>query len=212
MKSALRAVAAAAVLGGASLGAQACADTPFLGQICTFAFNFCPTNFLPANGQELLIQQNTALFSLLGTQFGGNGTTTFKLPDLRGRAAVNQGQGPGLSPVLMGQVSGVETTTLTVNQLPNHTHAMGGSVTVNALTTETAGATGAPAAGANTIGKIGAGSPAYYAYNAAKAVPVPATLSGSIGATGGSQPVSVLDPRLGMNFCIAVNGIYPPRP
>lgn len=238
MKSALRAVAAAAVLGSASMGAMACGEMPYVGEVCTFAFNWCPRDFLAANGQELQIQQYTALFSLLGTQFGGNGQTTFKLPDLRGRAPIHYGQGPGLNPVNFAQASGAESVTITGNQLPIHNHALTGAqasgavattVTVNALTTETTGPVGAPAANtANTIGKIGAGSPAYYAYNAAKAVPVPVTASvntngapagtvtlpvaGNTANAGGSQPVSVLDPRLALNFCIATNGIYPSRP
>ena len=237
MKSALRAVAAAAVLGGASMGAMACGEMPYVGEVCTFAFNWCPQGFLAANGQELSIQQYTALFSLLGTQFGGNGQTTFKLPDLRGRSPIHYGQGAGVSNIPFAQANGAETVTLTKNQLPAHNHALNGaqasgtvnaSVTVNALTTETTGAVGAPATTANTIGKIGLSSPAYYAYNAAKAVAVPATASvnspnaapgtvtlpvaGNTSPTGNSQAFSVLDPRLALNYCIATNGTYPMRP
>lgn len=238
MKSALRAVAAAAVLGGASMGAMACGEMPYVGEVCTFAFNWCPNGFLPANGQVVSIQQYTALFSLLSTQFGGDGRTTFGLPDLRGRAPIHYGQGPGLSLVNFAQPSGAENVTITANQLPIHNHALTGAqasgavnttVTVSALTTETTGAVAAPAANtANTIGKIGAGSPGYYAYNAAKAVPVPVSASvnsngapagtvtlpvaGNTANAGGSLPVSVLDPRLALNYCIATTGIYPSRP
>lgn len=239
MKSALRAVAAAAVLGGASMGAMACGETPYVGEVCTFAFNWCPNGFLAANGQELSIQQYTALYSLLGTQFGGNGQTTFKLPDLRGRAPIHYGQGPGLSNVPFAQASGAEAVTISGTQLPVHNHALAAgaqaagavttTVTVSALTTETTGAVATPAANtANTIGKIGLNTAAYYAYNAAKAVPVPATaavntagapagtvvlpVTGATANAGSSQPVSVLDPRLAVNYCIATNGTYPMRP
>lgn len=95
---------------------------PFLGQIQAFGFNFAPRGWAGCNGQLLSIAQNTALFSLLGTTYGGNGQTTFALPDLRGRYMVNQGQGPGLSLYTIGQVGGTETTTLTSTQMPIHTH------------------------------------------------------------------------------------------
>lgn len=236
LKSVLGKVGAAALLGCASMNAMACGDTAYLGEVCTFAFDYCPQNFVPANGQILQIAQNSALFALLGTRYGGDGRTTFGLPDLRGRSPIHYGQGPGLSPVSIGQSNGVESTTLTIGQLPIHNHAITGqasgtvttTVTVNALSTETAGAATAPAAAANTIGKIGAGSPAYYPYSAAKAVPVPVTASvntagvspgtvtlpvtGSTANAGASQPFSVLNPRLALNYCIATTGLFPSRP
>ena len=95
---------------------------PFLGQIMLVGFNFAPVGWALCNGQILSITQNTALFSLLGTTYGGNGTTTFALPDLRGRAAVGFGQGPGLSNYDLGQSTGTETVTLTVGQMPAHNH------------------------------------------------------------------------------------------
>src|SRR4051812_28387187 len=93
-----------------------------LAMVFMFAGNFAPRGFASCEGQILAISQNTALFSLLGTTYGGNGQTTFALPDLRGRSAIGQGQGPGLSPYVEGQTGGSETVTLTVNQLPPHTH------------------------------------------------------------------------------------------
>src|ERR1700743_3672994 len=93
-----------------------------LAMIFAFAGNFAPRGFASCEGQILPIAQNTALFSLLGTNYGGNGQTTFALPDLRGRTVLGQGQGPGLSPYVEGQVGGAETAVLTVNQLPSHTH------------------------------------------------------------------------------------------
>ncbi|WP_462200221.1 phage tail protein [Arthrobacter sp. B2a2-09] len=95
---------------------------PFVGEIRLVGFNFAPTNWALCNGQLLPISQNAALFSLLGTMYGGNGTTTFGLPDLRGRAALHNGQGPGLSNYYQGQVSGTEATTLITSNLPPHTH------------------------------------------------------------------------------------------
>ena len=236
LKSVLGTVGAAALLGCASTNAMACGDNAYLGEVCTFAFDYCPQNFAPANGQILQIAQNSALFALLGNRYGGDGRTTFGLPDLRGRSPIHYGQGPGLSPVSIAQSNGVENATLTNAQLPVHSHAITGqasgavttTVTVNALTTETAGAVTAPASGANTIGKIAAGSPAYYPYSAAKAVPVPVTASvntagvspgtvtlpvtASAANAGASQPFSVLNPRLALNYCIATSGIFPPRP
>lgn len=236
LKSVLGKVGAAALLSCASMSAMACGETPYVGEVCTFAFDFCPMGFVPANGQILPVSGNQALFSLLGTRYGGNGSTTFGVPDLRGRSPIHYGQGPGLSPVSIAQSSGAESATLTIGQLPAHSHPITGqasgavttTVTVNALTTETAGAATAPAAGTNTIGKIAAGSPAYYPYSAAKAVPVPVTASvntagvspgtvvlplvASAANAGAGQPFSVLNPRLALNYCIATNGIFPPRP
>src|SRR5437879_11862971 len=108
-------------------------STPLLGSIIMFAGNFAPRGWALCNGQILPIAQNTALFSILGTTYGGNGQTTFALPDLRGRVPVGSGQGPGLSNYDLGQQGGSESETLTVNQMPEHTHAITGEVyiTVN---------------------------------------------------------------------------------
>lgn len=238
MKTALRAMTAAAVLGSTSVGAMACGTDPYVGEICTFAFDYCPKGFLPANGAVLNPLQYTALFGLLGTKFGGDGKTTFQLPDLRGRTPVGSGLGKGLNnPVLIGESSGTETVTLMTLNMPAHIHTLANiqasgtvvtQVTVNALTTETASAASAPSASASTIGKIGTSFPAYYPYNPTKAVPVPVTayvnsvgdaantvtlpVTGTMTPAGGSQPFSALSPRLGVTFCIATQGIFPPRP
>src|ERR1041385_3867939 len=98
--------------------------TPFLGAICMFGFNFAPRGWAFCNGQILPIAQNTALFSLLGTTYGGNGQTTFALPDLRGRVPIHFGQGPGLSLYDLGQVGGSETVTLTPSTMPAHNHSL----------------------------------------------------------------------------------------
>jgi len=97
---------------------------PFLGEICWIGFNFAPRGWALCDGQLLSISQNDALFSLLGTTYGGDGRTTFGLPDLRGRSPIHVGQGPGLSNYQWGQKGGVETVTLTINQMPSHTHAI----------------------------------------------------------------------------------------
>src|SRR4029453_7998397 len=96
---------------------------PFLGQIQAFGFNFAPRGWATCDGQILPIAQNTALFSLLGTTYGGNGVNTFGLPDLRGRVAVHQGNGPGLSPYVIGEVTGTESVTLILTQMAAHNHA-----------------------------------------------------------------------------------------
>src|ERR1044071_8835547 len=114
---------------------------PFLGQLLTVPYNFSPRGWAFCNGQILPIAQNTALFSLLGTTYGGNGQTTFALPDLRGRAAISSGQGPGLQSYDLGQVGGVENTTLNINQMPQHFH------TVSPLSVSSASKLTAPAAG-----------------------------------------------------------------
>jgi microcystin-dependent protein len=108
----------------ASMSPAAAQAEPFIGQLMVTAANFCPRGWAQADGQILAISQNTALFSLLGTTYGGNGQTTFALPDLRGRAPIHQGTGPGLSNYLEGQVGGRESFTLTINQMPPHNHGV----------------------------------------------------------------------------------------
>src|SRR3954465_13916452 len=115
--------------------------TPFIGQISLFGGNFAPRGWAFCKGQLLAISQNTALFSILGTTYGGNGQTTFALPDLRGRVPIHFGQGPGLSSYALGETGGAETTTLTVNELPAHTHAVSPRASNNAQTTNRPGGT-----------------------------------------------------------------------
>jgi microcystin-dependent protein len=147
------------------------------------------------NGQLLSISANTALFSLVGTYYGGDGFHTFALPDLRGRVPIHQGEGPGLSPIQIGEVGGTETVTLTVNQIPAHTHPLLASTLEAAVVSPTGAALGAKAR-----------VPLYSA---------PTSLTtmapGSVGPTGGGQPVQIRNPFLGLNFIIALQGIYPSR-
>ena len=182
-------------------------DSPFLGQIQAFGFNFAPVGWATCQGQLLSIAQNTALFSLLGTQFGGNGQTTFGLPDLQGRTMVGAGQGAGLSPVEIGQQGGSESVTLTAAQMPTHTHV--------ATATSTLFAEGVPGNSANAQGKMFGGLTNLYvtpdpAQN--KALSAEAVTTAVTNApAGGSSPVGIHNPYLGVNMCIALQGIFPSR-
>ncbi|MET0752537.1 MAG: tail fiber protein [Pyrinomonadaceae bacterium] len=169
---------------------------PFLGQIQIFPYNFAPRGWAFCNGQILPIAQNTALFSLLGTTYGGNGQTTFALPDLRGRVPNSSGQGPGLSSYDLGQVGGVENTTLTINQMPGHTH------TYNPVTAE-----GDPnSKGTNNTFLAGQNSNFYSTAQDGTKMGTQTT-----NPAGGSQPFSILQPFLTLNYCIALEGIFPSR-
>ncbi len=168
---------------------------PYIGQIQAFGFNFAPQGWAQCNGQLLSIMDNQALFSLLGTTYGGDGQTTFALPDLRGRSIVHAGQGPGLSPIQLGQSGGQETVTLTINQLPSHNHPA--SVAVNTGNGEESSSTSFLSSHAS-------------AFN--EAPTAGAVLAGVTSVpAGGGQPFSNRNPYLGINFCIALEGIYPSR-
>ena len=199
---------------------------PYMGQVQAFGFNFAPRGWSTCSGQLIAISQNSALFSLLGTSYGGNGQTTFGLPDLRGRSAISFGQGPGLSPYEIGQASGSESTTLTTLNMPTHTHAAvatAGAGTVDITATlkanSAAGANALPAAGnylAGMTGKTG-----FYATSAGTTVDLAGvTATGTVNGgaptvtvanNGGSQPFSTLNPYLALNFCIALSGVFPSR-
>jgi microcystin-dependent protein len=186
------------LLGVLALNGMARAQEPFIGEIRCFGFNFAPQGWAMANGQLLPISQNTALFSLLGTQYGGNGVTTFALPDLRGRAMIGIGQGPGLSNVVQGEDGGAETTTLSTAQLPAHTH----TVTPLGSTsdaTQVSPAGGVPPTKARTT---------LYAPGPGTVAMAPVETS----SAGSNQPVATRSPYLGMNCAIALFGIFPSRP
>lgn len=170
-------------------------STPFLGEIRMFGFNFAPIGWALCDGQLLAINQNTALFSLLGTFYGGDGQTTFALPDLQGRAPKSMGNGAGLSAYSVGQKGGVETVTLSVSQLPSHAHGVEASATKAKLKT--------PAGAVPALTKADA-------YDAAPDG-VTTMNAGMIAATGGGEPVTNLPPFLVVNFCIALTGIFPSR-
>ena len=164
----------------------------FLGQIMLGGFDFAPAHFALCNGQLLPISQNQALFSLLGTQYGGNGTTTFALPDTRGRAPLGADKNNGY---VQGQASGVETVTLTNSTLPAHVHAFMGS-TADAAVRSPTDALYAKTSGENLYAAPG----------------TQATLaSQTVSPSGGSQPHNNMQPYLAVNFFIALSGIFPSR-
>ena len=169
---------------------------PFVGEVRMFAGNFAPRGWAFCDGQLLAVSQNDALFSLLGTTYGGNGQTTFGLPDLRGRLPVHAGNGPGLSPRSLGARGGAEQSTLTINQLPPHSHPMSAS---------SANATDNAPSSAMTLAK-GPGSDHY--------VDQPPNINmanDSIDNIGGNRSHSNMMPFTCINFIIALFGIYPSR-
>jgi len=165
---------------------------PFIGQLLLVPYNFAPRGWAFCSGQILPIAQNTALFSLLGTTFGGNGQTTFALPDLRGRCALSSGQGPGLSSYDLGQVSGSETETLTTNNMPQHNHMINASAGTKLNATPQG----------NNLG----GATIYT--NAALDSQLDAP---TVSLVGGSQPFGLMQPYLVLNYIIALEGIFPSR-
>ncbi|HMB39372.1 MAG TPA: tail fiber protein [Wenzhouxiangellaceae bacterium] len=171
---------------------------PFVAEIRIFAGNFAPRGWAFCNGQLLPVSQNTALFSLIGTTYGGDGRTTTALPNLEGRAPMHPGRGPGLTDRRLGERGGVESVTLSEAQMPNHTH------TLRAANSPFGGVQ-APAAN-RTFNRSGGGN----AYHPAGSTTVP--LSGrALPNTGGSQSHNNLQPYLVMSFIIALVGLYPSR-
>jgi microcystin-dependent protein len=172
---------------------------PFLGEIRMFGGNFAPRGWAFCNGQILAIAQNTALFSLLGTTYGGNGQTTFALPDLRGRVPMHWGQGPGLTPRSLGETGGSENVTLLSNQMPAHTHSL------NANTNQ--GETFSPGGGVAAAAVDSSQQPLNIYSTTANTTMSPQ----AIAAAGGSQPHDNMQPFECVSFIIALEGIYPSR-
>lgn len=183
----------------------------YVGEIRLFPFNFAPLGWALCQGQILPISQNTALFSLIGTFYGGNGTSNFALPDLRGRVALSFGQGPGLSPRDQGEVGGEESMTLTTQTLPAHSHI-----------TTPGGTLRAASAGGNQRSPTGAvpaaessGVTATYSGQTANSLMMAGgvTFGGTAVATpqGSGMPHENRQPSLTLNFCIALQGVFPPR-
>lgn len=193
--------------------------SPFIGQIIQGGWNFAPRGYAFCNGQLLSIAQNTALFSLLGTTFGGNGQTTFALPNLQGRSMMHWGNGAGLSPVQLGEAGGVENVTLTTNTLPAHNHLgtfNGSSSTLSATTVRAT--TQTAAAGsllARTVDNAGTAIPLIYAPagSAPSAALGGLNIAGTvtIANTGLGQPLTNRSPYLGITHVIATQGIFPSR-
>ena len=167
---------------------------PFVAEIRIFPFNFAPRGWAWCDGQLLPLSQNTALFSLLGTTYGGNGKSNFALPDLQGRAPMHPGQGPGLSLHDLGETGGSDTVTLLESEIPSHSHALP-AAGVAASRDPTNAALGI-ARGANAYGPASALTP----------------MSGqALSPAGGDQPHNNLQPYLTFYFCIALQGVFPPR-
>ena len=192
----------------------------YLGTIKAFAFGFSPRGWMFCNGQIISIAQNTALFSLLGTVYGGNGQTTFGLPDLRGRSVVHPGTGPGLSNITQGEIGGTETVTLTQNNLPMHAHALvagtgAGQVNFSTVINALAGGTITNESdnGGNSFASGGSTATMYSEPGGTATLVggVTTTLTGTTAIAGGSIPFSIRDPYLGIYMSIAVEGIFPSR-
>lgn len=169
---------------------------PFIGQIAIFPYNFAPRGWAPCDGRLLSIAQNTALFSLIGTTFGGNGTTTFALPDLRGRAIIGIGQGPGLTNRVLGEMSGTENNTLMVANLPPHNHA------INAVTID--GNQNSPTGNLPADTKL-------LDKEYSNAAPNTTMAHNMVGNTGNGTPVNNMQPFTAIGYYIALQGIYPSR-
>lgn len=170
---------------------------PFVAEIRIFPFNFAPKGWAFCDGQLLPLSQNTALFSLLGTTYGGNGKSNFALPDLQGRAPMQPGQGPGLSLHDLGESAGSETVTLLESEIPAHSHAL---VSLGAPANRTSPV-------GNTIGRPSAGS----AFVPPAGAPIVSMSDQALAPAGGDAPHNNLMPYLTFNFCIALQGVFPPR-
>lgn len=183
-----------ALISLSSINTVKAAMEPFIGEIQAYGFNFCPNGWLAADGRLLSIAQNTALFSLLGTTYGGNGTTTFALPDLRGRTLIGAGNGNGLTNRVLGEMAGTENETLTISQIPSHSHSYSFIVKEGRGVSTTASN--------SFLGQSG------IFRNTGINVPMASqttTLSGS------SQPHNNMPPYLAITYCIASEGVYPSR-
>jgi microcystin-dependent protein len=167
-------------------------STPYVGEIRLFAGNFAINGWAFCNGQLLSIAENETLFNLIGTTYGGDGQNTFAVPDLRGRVPLHQGTGAGLSTVVIGQMGGVETVTLSSNQIPSHTHSV--------LASSDTASTNVPS------NSVVLASPTYNAYRAG----VPgAALNAPLPNAGGNQPHNNIQPYLAINYIISLFGVFP---
>lgn len=170
---------------------------PFVAEIRIFPFNFAPKGWAFCSGQLLPISQNTALFSLLGTIYGGDGKSTFALPDMQGNAPMHPGQGPGLSLHDLGETGGSQFVTLLESEIPSHSHQILGNINPANL---------AAPSPARSLARASPGQ----AYTATLTNIQPFSFS-AMGPAGGTQPHNNMQPYLTLNFCIALQGVFPPR-
>jgi microcystin-dependent protein len=171
---------------------------PFVAEIRIFPFNFAPRGWAWCDGQLLPLSQNTALFSLLGTTYGGNGKSNFALPDLQGRAPMHPGQGPGLSLRDLGETGGSETVTLLESEIPSHSHTL--RANTDFATVQNPGPVRSLARSQNAN-----------AYRDPTGQPTTALAAEALSVTGGDQPHNNMQPYLTFYFCIALQGVFPPR-
>ncbi len=215
-KSLAALTATAALSAGLGWMQPANAAEPFLAEIVMFGGNFAPRGWALCDGQLLPISSNTALFSLLGTTYGGDGRTTFALPDLRGRIAMHPGTGAGLSQVRLGEKGGAEARTLTTNQMPAHTHLATTSVdSVQMTLNGTNGAGDDASPGGRTLARknrtnIYSSSAPDVAMHSGS-ITGTATASTALSNSGAGQSFSIRNPYLGVNHIIALQGIFPSR-
>ena len=198
----------------------------FMGTIQAFGFNYPPVDWVTCSGQIVTIAQYSAMFSLLGTFYGGDGRQTLGLPDLRGRMPIGFGSGPGLPTYIIGEADGRTSLTLIASQMPAHNHTVMANpanpqatgnlqVAVQATSTPSSPAT-APSATNNVLGASGGGQGQASIWSDEMTLPV--TIAGVslnsnavVGTTGNNLPVEIANPYLAINFCIAINGLFPPR-
>ena len=171
---------------------------PFVAEIRIFPFNFAPKGWAFCDGQILPLSQNTALFSLLGTTYGGDGKSNFALPNMQGNAPMHPGQGPGLSLHDLGETGGSDTVSLLESEIPSHSHALMASGTNSSK----------PSPIGNSLSRIGGGGTPYTAPGGA---PLVNFADSALAPAGGGQPHNNMQPYLTLNFCIALQGVYPPR-
>lgn len=198
MKSMFKTVGLAAIATSAALAANAPAQAqtePYLGDIILVGFNFCPRGYVDAAGQLLPINSNQALFSLYGTMYGGDGRTTFAMPDMRSRIPMGTGTGPGLPPATQGARFGDETITMTVSMMPSHNHEAYGAE--------------APPNQETPTDHVLASFPINPTYSSA--TPTTAFADGTITHTGGGQGFDNVAPTIAMRYCVATTGLFPPR-
>lgn len=183
----------------------------YMGMVKAFAGNFAPRGFMFCNGQLISIAQNSALFALLGTTYGGNGQTTFGLPDLRGRTAVGWGQAPGLSSYVLGEISGAEKTSILISNMPAHNHVATSTMTLNA--SDAAATVPVPVAG-NALGAgkdVNTDPVSMYTTSTPNIPLAGGSVATTVGLNGGSVPISILQPTLALSYIICTEGGFPSR-